>query len=83
VIDLRDFLTDSGHHSNAPAWWNFEFPSGRAANVWLSNTPFAFDMEVDRSADDLDGMEAFSDQTTEQVRERLTELMSEPAKAAS
>jgi hypothetical protein len=79
--ELSDFLTNAGCHSNEPAWWSYEFPSGRAANVWLSGTPFTFDMEVDRSADEIDGSDTFSDQTTDQVRDRLNELMDEPARS--
>lgn len=78
--DFVDYLTNYGCHSTEPAWWNFEFPCGRGANVRLSNTPFTFDVEVDE--EDGDSMDAYSEQTTEQVRKRLSELAALPADRA-
>ncbi|GAA0529268.1 hypothetical protein GCM10010172_07400 [Paractinoplanes ferrugineus] len=80
MIELNDFLTDRGHYSNGPCWWNFEFPSGASANVELSSTPFRFDVEVDQGDND---MVTLHGQTTEQVEERLRELAALPAAVAS
>ncbi len=78
MITLTNFMTESGHHSySAPCWWNFVFPCGRAANVWLSKVPFRFDMEIDPAGED-DEMVTLFDLTTDQVQERLTELASMP-----
>lgn len=79
MITLSDFITDSGHHSDTPAWWNFEFPCGRAANVWLSQEPFRFDMEVDRDTSGDLGMDTFTALTSTEVEEKLRALAELPA----
>ena len=75
-MDFSQHLTDSGYHSNTPAWRNYEFPCGRGANVWLSATPFRFDMEM--ATVDGDDLDVFSGLTTEQVEEKLAQLASLP-----
>jgi hypothetical protein len=82
MSDINDFLTDFGHHSKDPCWWNFEFPSGRNVNVCLSTRPFLFDVEMD-PADPDDDMVVLSGQTSEQVLSRLGGLAGEPKKVTA
>ncbi len=70
-------LDNSGCHSDTPAWWNFVFPNGRGANVWLSKWPFRFDMEFDG----LHGFFTASSLTTVEVEAKLTEVAALPAPA--
>lgn len=73
-------LADSGYHSNTPAWWNFEFPNGYGANVWLSRWPFRFDVELDVGFEEADGMVSAEGLTSEELEAKLTEVAGRPAR---
>ena len=68
-------VTDYGFSSNEPAWWNFAFPNGLGANVFLSKWPFRFDVEYDGGDGDFSTVNGL---TTEQVEAKLTEVAGLP-----
>ncbi|HEY6117211.1 MAG TPA: hypothetical protein VI172_14765 [Candidatus Dormibacteraeota bacterium] len=77
-MDIASYQTESGYTSNAPCWWNYDFPCGRSATVSLSKTPHHFDVEID--PEDADHpMIVHTAVTTTKVDELLTGLAAESA----
>lgn len=73
------------NHCVQNAWWQYEFPNGHDAMVWVTSAPFRFSMEssdttAGRLLPETAGLYYASNLTTDQVEERLALLAALPQK---